>query len=154
MKKVFGWLMLFAAALPGVVLVLLPAIALAEAATVRPVVDLTPLLQAVIAIAATMVTGWLLPWIKAKTTEKQRENVAALTRTVVFAAEQMFGAGHGDEKLRFALEQMQRAGYKVDADLLRASIEEAVKEMNHGKDFWAGFVQDGGKEEASGKQGE
>lgn len=89
-------------------------------------IDLTPVLQAIIALLAALVTYKLVPWIKAKTTEKQQENIQAAVHVAVYAAEQIFGAGHGEEKLDFALEKLEEAGFNVEKDLVREAIETAV----------------------------
>ncbi len=89
-------------------------------------IDLTPVLQAIIALLAALVTYKLIPWIKAKTTEKQQENLQAAVHVAVYAAEQIFGAGHGEEKLDYALEKLNEAGFNVEKDLVREAIETAV----------------------------
>lgn len=89
-------------------------------------IDLTPIFQAVIALLAALITYKLIPWIKSKTTEQQQANLYAAARIAVFAAEQLFGAGQGQEKLEYAMEALQRAGYNVDTELVRETIEEIV----------------------------
>ena len=48
------------------------------------------------------------------------------TRILVFAAEQIFGAGKGAVKLDYVEDELRTRGLKVDA----AAIEAAVREMN------------------------
>jgi quinol-cytochrome oxidoreductase complex cytochrome b subunit len=36
-------------------------------------IDITPVINAVIAIIAAVITAFLVPWIKSKTTEQQRK---------------------------------------------------------------------------------
>ena len=52
-------------------------------------IDLTDILQAVIALIVAMITYKLIPWLKARTTESQQKVLLAVTRTRVFAAEQL-----------------------------------------------------------------
>lgn len=92
-------------------------------------IDLTPIFQAIISLLAALITWKLIPWIKSKTTEKQQENLYAAARIAVYAAEQIFGAGQGEEKLDYALSALKRAGYNVDTQLVRESIEEIVNSM-------------------------
>lgn len=89
-------------------------------------IDLTPIFQAVIALLAALVTYKLIPWIKTKTTKGQQDNLAAAARIAVYAAEQIYGANHGDEKLEYARQALLAAGYDANTETLRAAIESAV----------------------------
>lgn len=73
-----------------------------------------------------MITAFLIPWIKAKYTTEQRQRISAAYRTVVYAAEQLFGAGAGDKKLEWAIGQLEAKGFTVD----RATLEAEVKKMS------------------------
>ena len=90
-------------------------------------IDLTPLFQAVIALAAAIVTGMLIPWIKARTTVSQQILIDAAVKMAVMAAEQLYGAGTGAQKLEYAQTYLAGKGYTVD----RAAIEAAVKELSN-----------------------
>lgn len=105
-----------------------PALALAETAQAAAI-DLTPILQAVIALAAALITGRLVPWIKARTTEQQQANLAALASTLVFAAEQLYGANRGDEKLAYVVDILRTHGYDVNSKEVLAAVEAAVHQM-------------------------
>lgn len=87
-------------------------------------IDLTPIIQAIIALIAAIVTAKVIPWIKAKTTAEQQQLIAATIKTLVFAAEQIYGSGFGSEKMEYVEMQLAAKGFKVD----RAQIEAAVKE--------------------------
>lgn len=92
-------------------------------------IDLTPIFQAVIALLAALITYKLIPWIKSRTTKQQQENLYAAARIAVYAAEQLFGAGQGEEKLDYAIAALKRAGYDIDKQLVRETIEEIVNGM-------------------------
>ena len=85
-------------------------------------INLTPIFQAVIGLLAALITYKLIPWIKANTTDKQQKLIEAAVQTAVFAAEQVFGSGHGKEKMEYALVWLQDRGYHVD----RAEVEACV----------------------------
>lgn len=87
-------------------------------------IDLTPIINAIIALLGAIITVKVIPWIEAKTTNEQQATLKAVVKTLVFAAEQTWGAGHGDEKLDFVIEQLRIKGYTVD----RLEIEAAVGE--------------------------
>ena len=95
-------------------------------------INLTPIFQAIIALLAALITYRLIPWIKARTTNEQQATMKVLVRTLVFAAEQMYGAGAGKDKLEWVQYQLKMAGYDIDV----AEIEAAVYEqINFFKDF-------------------
>lgn len=88
-------------------------------------IDLTPILQAVIALAAALITAFVIPWIKSKTTLEQRELLLSVITSLVYAAEQIYGAGKGKEKLAYVVEQLGERGMTADI----AAIEAIVKEQ-------------------------
>jgi len=87
-------------------------------------IDLTPLFQAVIALLAALITGRLIPWIKKKVDAENMNMLSAATRTVVFAAEQIYGAGRGSEKLEYVISQLEKKGFTVDVDAIEAAVKE------------------------------
>ena len=66
----------------------------------------------------------MIPWIKANTTIRQQALIRATVQTLVFAAEQLYGAGNGSKKLEYVKEQLAAKGFDID----RAEIEAAVYE--------------------------
>jgi len=124
MKKTLALIMLLTMAL---CLIAVTAFA-EEAATAPPIVtiDLTGIAQAVIALLAALITTKLVPWIKSKTTKEQQAAMNVIVDTLVFAAEQIYGAGTGKTKLEYVQAQLLSKGYLVDLD----AIEAAVRRMN------------------------
>ena len=88
-------------------------------------IDLTPILEAILALLAALVTYKLIPWIKSKTTAEQQSLLAATVKTLVYAAEQLYGAGKGAEKLDYVIKELEARGFTAD----RAAIEAAVAEQ-------------------------
>lgn len=89
-----------------------------------PGIDLTPLFQAAITFLATLVTYKLIPWIQARTTAQQQEMLRAAVSVAVYAAEQLYGAGAGKEKLMYVKGQLAKKGYHVDIDEIEAAVLE------------------------------
>lgn len=85
-------------------------------------IDLTTIINAVIALLAALVTYRVIPWIKAKTTNEQQIKLAAAIRVAVFAAEQIFGAGHGAEKMDYALNYLRDKGFVIDSREIEAAV--------------------------------
>lgn len=87
-------------------------------------IDLTPIIQAIIALIAAIITAKVIPWIKARTTNEQQAMLAATVKTLVFAAEQIYGAGNGEAKMDYVVERLDDLGYTVDKNLIEATIRE------------------------------
>ena len=85
-------------------------------------INLTPVFQAVIGLLAALITYRLVPWIKSRTTENQQRMFQSIVNTLVFAAEQLYGSGHGDEKLDYVCKQLKERGYEVDREEIEAAV--------------------------------
>lgn len=88
-------------------------------------IDLTPILQALIGLLAALITAKVIPWIKSKTTTQQQILLQATVDILVSAAEQLYGAGHGPEKLQYVKNELELRGFNIDT----AAIEAAVREL-------------------------
>ena len=94
-------------------------------------IDITPIIEALIGIIAAVVSAFLIPGIKSKTTDAQRKELVAWTKIGVAAAEQIFtGDGRGQEKKQYVLDFLASKGLKVDEDSIDNAIEAAVKQLN------------------------
>lgn len=92
-------------------------------------IDLTDIIQAAIALIVALITYKVIPWIKAKTTESQQAVLMATVRTLVYAAEQLYGAGKGDEKLQYVKQKLEEKGFDVDIDAIEAAVKEITIEI-------------------------
>ena len=93
--------------------------------------DITPIVNAVIALAAAVVTAFVIPWIKSKTTAAQREEINSWVKIAVTAAEQIYlGAGKGKEKKEYVLKFLEEKNLKIDEESVDLMIESAVRNMN------------------------
>ena len=78
-------------------------------------IDITPVINAVIALLAAGVSVFLIPWIKSKTTDAQRKELLEWVKIGVAAAEQLYkGQGRGEEKKKYVLEFLASMGFTVD----------------------------------------
>ena len=89
-------------------------------------IDLTPFLQALIGLLAALITHRLIPWLKARTDNERQAALSAAIRCAVFAAEQIYGAGQGAEKLKYAQSALREKGFDVDTDAIEAAVYEAL----------------------------
>ena len=90
--------------------------------------DITPVVNAVI---AAVVTAFVIPWVKSKTTAAQREEINSWVKIAVTAAEQIYsGVGKGKEKKAYVLKFLEEKNLKIDEKSVDLMIESAVKNMN------------------------
>lgn len=95
--------------------------------------DITPIVEAVVAVVCAVVTCVLIPYIKSKTTTEQQKEINAWVKIAVSAAEQIYtGSGRGEEKKAYVLEWLRSHGVTVDDEKLDAMIEAAVYELTQG----------------------
>lgn len=97
--------------------------------------NITPIIEAVIALVGVVITAVVIPYIRSRTTAQQRAEINAWVRVAVSAAEQMAefqGSKQGPAKKAFVLKWLEERGITVDAAKLDAMIEAAVYELNSG----------------------
>ncbi len=94
-------------------------------------IDITTIVNAVIALIAAIISAFVIPWIRSKTTAQQREDLIAWVKIAVSAAEQLFkGDKRGEEKKQYVLDFLKKNGFSVNEDAVNAAIEAAVKQLN------------------------
>lgn len=96
--------------------------------------DITPIVEAIIALIAAVITVFVIPWIKSKTTSQQRKDIIAWVDIAVSAAEQIYnGPGRGMEKKNYVLKYLNSKGLKIDDATIDMMIESAVLKLNSNK---------------------
>lgn len=95
--------------------------------------DITTIVEAVAALIAAIITAFVVPCIKSRTTTNQQQQINAWVRIAVTAAEQIYaGNGRGKEKKAYVIDWLRKHGVTVDESKLDALIEAAVFELNKG----------------------
>lgn len=95
--------------------------------------NITPIIEALAALIAVVVTGVVVPYIKSRTSAQQQEELMVWVKVAVTAAEQIYtGSGMGIEKKDYVLSWLKCHGLFVDAERIDAMIESAVYEMKQG----------------------
>lgn len=92
-------------------------------------IDLTPLAEALITLAATAISVFLIPWLKTRYSNEKLAKAQAWVRVGVYAAEKLFGAGHGDEKLAYAEDFLAAHKIKLDTATLKALVNAEIRKM-------------------------
>ena len=90
-------------------------------------IDLTPIMEAIIALVAAVITAFVIPWLKGKIDADKLEKIELWVTVAVEAAEQLYtGSGRGAEKKAYVVEFLNSKGFKIDAETLDKLIEAAV----------------------------
>ena len=96
-------------------------------------INLDPVIVAVITLAGAVLTAVIVPLIRRKMSDERWQTVTQYAVSVVQAAEIIFGAGHGKEKLHYAVERLekycQEKGMILDAGKIKNAVEAAWKAM-------------------------
>lgn len=92
------------------------------------------ILKIVVSVAVTLITTFVIPYIKNKLKEDKYAQLLDIIAVAVNAAEQTIkgdkvGPERKAEVLRFVSEWMTQHGIKIDAEQLNQLIESAVFEM-------------------------
>lgn len=95
-------------------------------------IDLTPLINAFVALVAALILRYVIPWLKAKTTAKQRENMLAWVDIAVCSAQQLYHHLDGETRLDHALELLAMKGFDIDDTALLDAVEAAVLKLHQG----------------------
>lgn len=95
-------------------------------------IDITPIMEAIITLVFLCITTFLIPYIKSKTTAAQQEQIQAWVNIAVMAAEQLIqGSGKGTEKKEYVIKWLNEHNITFDAEKLDAMIEAAVYKLTN-----------------------
>ena len=90
-------------------------------------IDITQLVSAQIALASIVITTFVVPWIKSKTTLAQQDQLKAWVKIAVSAAEMLYaGEKRGEEKKEYVIAWLSDRGITFDEATVDAAIEAAV----------------------------
>ena len=92
-------------------------------------IDLTPIMQALVSLMAALITIYFVPWLKTVTTEEQQTKIAKWVKIAVYAAEKMYGDGEGTKKLEYAKGILAEHGIELDYNTLIALVDSEIKKM-------------------------
>lgn len=93
-------------------------------------VNITAIIEAVIALILALVTTFLIPWIRTKIDADRLAEINKWVKIAVQAAEMIYKeAGAGELKKNYVLGFLETKGFTYDADVINTLIESAVLEM-------------------------
>ena len=92
--------------------------------------DLTPVINAAIALIAAIITAFVIPWVKRSTTAQDREDFLRWVEIAVAAAEQLFYVTQGTEKKKYVIGLLEDKGFVFSEEEINAAIEGAVLKLH------------------------
>lgn len=93
-------------------------------------VDLTQIIVAILTLAISMVSAFLIPYIKTKVTAEQFNTIKLWVQVAVQAAEMLYvGSGRGEEKKQYVLDFLKSKGFTLNMEEIENLIEAAVLEL-------------------------
>lgn len=93
-------------------------------------VDLTQIVVAVLTLAFSLVSAFLIPYLKTKVSGEQFETIKFWVNIAVEAAEMIYvGTGRGAEKKAYVVEFLNSKGFHLDTKEIDNIIEAAVLEL-------------------------
>ena len=76
--------------------------------------DITPIIESVAALIAALITAFVIPYIRSKTTAQQQAEINAWVKIAVSAAEQIYkGSGRGEEKKAYVIQWLREHGIRT-----------------------------------------
>lgn len=94
--------------------------------------DITPIIEAIVTLLVALISAFVIPYIKSKTSVEQQQEIEAWVKIAVTAAEQIYtGSGRGAEKKAYVVEWLETRNLKVDEKKLDALIESAVYQLSN-----------------------
>ncbi len=96
--------------------------------------NITQILLGAILILGFVATVIVWPYIKSHVSAQQLSMLWGIAQTVVYAAEKIFGAKMGKDKLAYALnlakKLLEKKGLTFDEETIRAAIEAQVEQLD------------------------
>ena len=95
--------------------------------------NLTQIIIAVIALIFSVITGYLIPWIKSNTNEHTYKLLEMACSSAVYFAQQWYKQEDGEKKkeeaIKYAEKWLSERGIKVDMELVSDTIEAELKKI-------------------------
>lgn len=92
-------------------------------------IDFTPIVEALIGLAVTAISVILIPWLKERYGNETLAKAKGWVEIGVLAAEKLYGAGKGEEKLAYVEDLLAQHKIKLDMDALKALVNAEIKKM-------------------------
>lgn len=92
--------------------------------------NLTTIVEAILALAVAVITVFVLPWLSANTTAREREDLLSWVDIAVAAAQQLYHQCSGAQRLDYALALLEEKGFDIDDGAVTDAVEAAVLKLH------------------------
>lgn len=93
-------------------------------------VDLTQIIVAVLTLVISLITAFLIPYLKTKVSAEQLDTIKFWVNIAVEAAEMIYvGTGRGQEKKDYVVQFLNSKGFTLNVEEIENLIEAAVLEL-------------------------
>ena len=102
-------------------------------------INLTQIIIAVITLLFSVITGYLIPWIKSNTSERTYKMLEMGCSAAVYFVQQWYKQEDGEKKkeeaIKYAENWLKERGIKVDMQLVADTIEAELKRAKNNPNF-------------------
>lgn len=92
-------------------------------------IDFTPLFEALVVLLTSVITVVIIPALRERYGNEKLEKAKSWVQIAVYAAEKMYGAGNGDQKLAYAEQILAEHKIKLDTATIKAMVDAEIKKM-------------------------
>lgn len=92
--------------------------------------NLTPVIEAFVALLAALISAFVIPWLKRKTTQHDREEMLEWVEIAVTAAQQLYHNLDGAKRKEYVRHYLNSKGYDVTDKDVDNAIEAAVLRLH------------------------
>ena len=93
-------------------------------------VDLTQIIVAVLTLVISLITAFLIPYLKTKVSAEKLDTIKFWVNIAVEAAEMIYvGTGRGQEKKDYVVQFLNNKGFTLNVSEIENLIEAAVMEL-------------------------
>ncbi|MBR5825447.1 MAG: holin [Clostridia bacterium] len=97
----------------------------------KSTVDITPIIEIVVALLSALVTTFLIPYIKKKISAEKLAELQKWVGIAVEAAEQIYGSKTGTQKKEYVVAFLLSKGIAFDTQEVNALIEAEVHKLTN-----------------------
>ena len=92
--------------------------------------DITPIVEAVIALLAALISVFVIPFVKGKVGAQNTADLLAWVEIAVKAAEQLYTSAEGERKKQYVLTFLANKGFDINEEEVENAIEAAVLDVH------------------------
>ena len=97
----------------------------------KSTVDITPIIEIVVALLSALVTTFLIPYIKKKISAEKLAELQKWVGVAVEAAEQIYGSKTGTQKKKYVVSFLRSKGIVFDSEEVNTLIEAEVHKLTN-----------------------